>query len=73
MHINYGGIVIITTTVPLLSQAPSLLITLINMFLGFGSSPVVHDHKDPTNTTNEFSVFGPTDELATLQVIHKII
>ncbi len=47
-------------------QAPSLLITLINMFLKFGGSPDV-TNTDPTQI--QYSVFGHTDELAQLQVI----
>ena len=52
----------------LLSQAPSLLITLINMFLEIASAPKVPHPDDPTNTENEYSVFGPSEATATVQV-----
>ena len=61
MNCTWGVITLCTLT----SQAPSLLITLINMFLGFGKSPKL----DPENPAeNEYSVFGPTAELAAIQV-----
>ena len=52
----------------LISQAPSLLITLINMFLEIGSSPKVPFPGHPENTQNEYGVFGPTPLLASVQV-----
>ena len=59
----WGDITLCTLT----SQAPSLLITLINMFLGFGKSPQVSDVPEKA-PENEYSVFGPTIALATVQV-----
>lgn len=47
-------------------QAPNLLITLINMFLGFGSSPKVNVTGDPS--LNEYSIFGPSTDAAAGQV-----
>ena len=49
-------------------QAPSLLITLINMFLEIASAPKVPHPEDPTNSENEYSVFGPSQATATVQV-----
>ena len=49
-------------------QAPSLLITLINMFLEIGSAPKVPNPADPANSKNEYSVFGPTKATAAVQV-----
>lgn len=52
------------------NTAPSLLITLINMFLEVGQSPHVNaTTTDPTEISeNEYSVFGPTESLADMQV-----
>lgn len=47
-------------------QAPSLLITLINMFLEFGQAPRITNN----TATTEYSVFGPTAALADGQVTH---
>ena len=63
LQIREGGLSV-------LLQAPSLLITLINMFLEFTRLPsdyVVEDRADPDE--NEYSVFGPSPEMATLQAI----
>lgn len=49
-----------------LFQAPSLLITLINMFLKFGMSPTVDPSVDPDE--NEYSVFSTTQSAAKAQV-----
>ena len=51
-----------------LPQAPSLLITLINMFLEFGASPVVNATEGFSQDDNEYAVFGPTELMADLQV-----
>ena len=50
-------------------QAPSLLITLINMFLEFTRLPsdYVVEGRDPAE--NEYSVFGPSAQLATTQAL----
>ena len=50
-------------------QAPSLLITLINMFLEFTRLPsdYVVEGRDPEE--NQYSVFGPSVQLAILQAI----
>ena len=50
-------------------QAPSLLITLINMFLEFTRLPsdYVVEGRDPQE--NEYSVFGPSVRLATVQAL----
>lgn len=45
-----------------------MLITLINMFLEFGASPVVDGAEGATDDDNEYSVFGPTESLADAQV-----
>lgn len=47
-------------------KAPSLLITLINMFLEFAQSPSVDEAKPPDD--NEYSVFGPSARAADIQV-----
>ncbi|XP_064397872.1 V-type proton ATPase 116 kDa subunit a 1-like [Halichondria panicea] len=52
------------------NYAPSLLITLINMFLKFGGSP---DVTNPDPTQIQYSVFGHTDELAQLQKYIQIV
>ena len=51
------------------TQAPSLLITLINMFLEIASAPKVPHPEDPTNSENEYSVFGPSQATAAVQVL----
>ena len=50
-------------------QAPSLLITLINMFLDFTKMPgdYVVEGRDPAE--NEYSVFGPSAQLASTQAL----
>ena len=53
---------------PFLPQAPSLLITLINMFLEFSMSPRVNASLPVEDPYNEFSVFGPSSGLANGQV-----
>ncbi len=58
----------ITTLMMCTHQAPSLLITLINMFLEFGSSPAVNATVGADVDDNEYSVFGPTEGLADVQV-----
>ncbi len=45
-------------------QAPSLLITLINMFLQFGSTPQITDDDEETT----YSVFSPSEGAADFQV-----
>jgi len=50
-----------------------LLITLINMFLQFGSSPAVNLTEGADLEANEYSVFGPTEALAELQVCNDAI
>ena len=52
-------------------QAPSLLITLINMFLEIASAPKVPYPGDPTNSENEYSVFGPSQATAAVQVLAR--
>ncbi len=49
-------------------QAPSLLITLINMFLEIASAPKVPHPDEPTNSENEYSAFGPLQATAAVQV-----
>ncbi|XP_019855469.1 PREDICTED: V-type proton ATPase 116 kDa subunit a-like isoform X2 [Amphimedon queenslandica] len=59
--------------------APSLLITLINMFLQFGQSPVVKDDctdvtaNDPCLSDNQYSVFSSSVEAANGQKFFQII
>ena len=48
-------------------QAPSLLITLINMFLEFTRLPSDYVVEGRDANENEYSVFGPSVQLATLQ------
>ena len=47
-------------------QAPSLLLTFVNMFLKFGQSPHVNG-TDPHSKGNMFSVFAATTEAADIQ------
>ena len=50
-------------------QAPSLLITLINMFLAFGSAPSVNATATGVELEkNLYSVFAPSPEAANFQV-----
>ena len=51
-------------------QAPSLLISLINMFLEFGESPKVIPNG--TLDDNEYSAFGPSVNAANGQVSYLI-
>jgi V-type H+-transporting ATPase subunit a len=51
------------------STAPSLLITLINMFLEFTRLPSDYVVEGRDANENEYSVFGPSAQLATLQAI----
>lgn len=57
-----------------LLQAPSLLITLINMFLEFGKSPgVVYVNGTVQAIPKpEYSVFGPSSQLAEDQVCRNM-
>lgn len=50
-------------------QAPSLLITLINMFLEFTRLPSDYVVEDRDPAENEYSVFGPSAQLATIQAL----
>lgn len=50
-------------------QAPSLLITLINMFLDFTRLPSDYVVEGRDADENEYSVFGPSVQFATLQAI----
>ena len=54
-------------------QAPSLLITLINMFLEIASAPKVPYPEDSANTQNEYSVFGPSQATAAVQVLGHVL
>ena len=54
-------------------QAPSLLITLINMFLEIASAPKVPHPEDPANSQNEYSAFGPSQAKAAIQVLGHVL
>lgn len=55
-------------------QAPSLLITLINMFLEFNRLPNDYVVEGRDASENQYSVFGPSPEMATIQaLIQKVL
>ena len=56
------------THFPHMVQAPSLLITLINMFLEFTRLPSDYVVEDRPAEENQYSVFGPTVSEAVTQV-----